>query len=399
MAPGGAGGAGKAPVDGLRSLHLLDAWLPRTETFIWQVLRQLHRYPPLVLADRRENEDVFPLPGGVFVDAQASRAPWAQAWARVAGGFAPVRYAGGHDFVASLRDRGAVVCHVHKGYRALVTRPLTRALGLPLFVNFYGSDVSQRAFLRRAAGGYRELFPRAVGLLVEGPAMRRKLLALGAPEDRIREQRIAIDPAEYPFAERSWDGNRPLRLLFVGRFVEKKGLEIGLRALADRRVAFPWRLTVIGDGPLRARLVGLAAALGISGRVDFVGFKNLAETRAALAVHDVLLQPSLTAADGDGEGGAPTIILEAQACGLPVIATTHDDIPHITAPATASAGAGSAWLAPEGDADALAELLRRAVDEAGNWGAMGRAGRAKIEADHDARRIVADLEALYAAAL
>src|SRR5690606_34872714 len=144
-----------------------------------------------------------------------------------------------------LRRRGAAVCHVHKGYRALVTAPLTRALRLPLVINFYGSDVSQRAFLRRAGSGYRELFSRASRLLVEGPAMRERLLALGAPENVIREQRIAIDLADYTFRTREWDGNRPLRFLFVGRFVEKKGLEIGLRALADRRVDYPWTLTVI----------------------------------------------------------------------------------------------------------------------------------------------------------
>lgn len=376
-----------------RSLHLLDSYLPLTETFVWQVLRQLRRYPPLVLADRRENGDVFPLPGAEFVEAAASRPAWSLAWARLAGGFAPIRYAGGPRFAEELRARGAAVCHVHKGYRALVTRPLTRALGLPLVVNFYGSDVSQRAFLKRAAPGYRELFARSARLIVEGPAMRRRLLALGAPEDKIREQRIAIDPGDYPFRERDWDGNRPLRLLFVGRFVEKKGLDIGLRALAHRCVDFPWTLTVIGDGPLRARLRDLAAALGLADRVTFAGARPLPETRAALASHDLLLQPSRTAPDGDGEGGAPTVLLEAQACGLPVIATDHDDIPYVTA---SGAAGRSAWLAAQGDVEALARVLRRAADEAGLWGEMGRAGRAKIESDHDARRIVTALESLYA---
>jgi hypothetical protein len=175
------------------SLHLLDSYLPRTETFIWQTLRKLRRFPPLVLADRRENLDAFPLPGAEFLKLEPSRSLWSRALARVTADFAPVRYPGGLD---ALRGRDIAVCHVHKGFRALVTREFTRALGRPLIVNFYGSDVSQRPFLKRAARGYRDIFSQSRFLLVEGPAMRGKLLALGAPGEKIREQRIAIVPRE-----------------------------------------------------------------------------------------------------------------------------------------------------------------------------------------------------------
>ncbi len=371
------------------SLHLLDSYLPRTETFIWQTLRALRRYPPLVVADRIENTESFPLPDGELQEQDGSRPLWSRIAARLTRDFAQVRYPG---LAGRLRGRDLAVCHVHKGFRALVTRDFTRELGIPLLVNFYGSDVSQRAFLRRAAHGYREVFANARFLLVEGPAMRERLLSLGAPEEKIRIQHIAIDPAEYPFREREWDGNRVVHLLFVGRMVEKKGLESGLLALADPRIDFPWRLTVIGDGPLRPRLTELAQRLGIADRVDFDGWRTPGQTRAALAEHDVLLQPSRTAPDGDGEGGAPTIVLEAQACGMPVVSTLHDDVPHVTVPGE------SAWLVPEKDHDALAYALRRAAEEADRWGVMGRAGRAKVEADHDIRRVVGRLEQLYAEA-
>lgn len=370
-----------------RSLHLLDSYLPRTETFIWQALRKLRRFPPLVASERRENGDAFPLPGAEFFGLDPRRPAWARALARARAGFAPARYPGAAE---TLRGRAAL-CHVHKGTHALRTRALTRALGLPLLVNFYGSDVSERAFLRRARSGYRDLFARARFLLVEGPAMRGKLLALGAPAGKIRIQRIGIDVAEYPFRERSWDGNRPLEVLFVGRMVEKKGLEVGLRALAAAG-GIPWRLTAIGDGPLAPRLRALAATLGIADRVDFAGSRSLEETLAALAAHDLLLQPSRTAPGGDGEGGAPTVILEAQACGLPVISTDHDDIPFVTVPGE------SAWIVPQNEVEPLAEALRRAAAESARWGEMGRAGRAKVERDHDAARVVAALEALYAEA-
>jgi colanic acid/amylovoran biosynthesis glycosyltransferase len=372
------------------SLHLLDSYLPRTETFIWQSLRKLRRFPPLVLADRLENLDAFPLPRGTLLEAHASRSLWARVGARLSGSFAPVRYTGGLE---AVRSHDPAVCHVHKGYRALVTREFTRTLDLPLVVNFYGSDVSQKPFLRRAAQGYREVFAQARFLLVEGPAMQERLIELGAPAKKIRVQPIAIDPADYPLRERFWDGNRPIHILFVGRLVAKKGLETGLRALSDARVDFPWRLTVIGDGPLAPRMRALAQRLGIGAQVDFVGSRSLSETRAAMQAHDLLLQPSRIAPDGDSEGGAPTVILEAQACGMPVISTTHADIPYITLPGQ------SAWLAPEGDVAALAYLLRRASEEADRWGIMGRAGRFKIETDHDVNRTIVKLEDLYAEAM
>jgi len=381
------------------SLHLLDSYLPRTETFIWQTLRALKRFPPLIAADRRENEGLFPLGEDArFLDVTPSRSVLSRLKARVTGDFAPVRYAHEEGILASPAVRDAAVCHVHKGYRALVTRDFTRALGKPLVINFYGSDVSQRAFLRRAGAGYRDLFARARFLLVEGPAMRERLVGLGAPEDRIRIQRIAIDPVDYPFRERSWDGNRALKLLFIGRLVDKKGLDVGLRALASgvgEASGVPWSLTVIGDGPRRAALEAQAAGLGLAARVRFVGYKSPADMRAALDESDILLQPSRIAPDGDSEGGAPTVILEAQASGLPVVTTDHDDIPFVTVSGRESP---SAWIAPQGDAEGLAALMKRAVDDHAAWGAMGRAGRAKIEADHDIARVVPALEDLYAAA-
>ena len=371
-------------------LHLMDAYLHRTETFIWQFMRKSQRFTPLVLADVLENLDQFPLPKGEFLRIRPSRPLWPRLGARLLGSYAQVKYPGG---LKTLADRDIAVCHAHNGFRAVITRDFTTALGKPLLVNFYGADVSSKPFLRRAASGYRRVFNSARFLLVEGLAMHQRLIELGAPEEKIRIQRIAIDPSEYPFRERNWDGQREIRLLFIGRLVEKKGLAIGLQALAYTKLNFPWRLTVIGDGPLQASLKSQVMALGIQDRVHFAGYRSLSETRAAMTEHDLLFQPSHVAADGDAEGGAPTVILEAQACGLPVVSTLHDDIPYVTIPGQ------SAWLAPQGEADALAYVLRQAMGESSHWGTMGQAGRAKIESDHDVNKEIIALENLYAEAM
>ena len=107
------------------------------------------------------------------------------------------------------------------------------------------------------------------------------------------------------------------------------------------------------------------------------------------AAAQVFLAPSVTAADGDTEGGAPVSLLEVQATGLPVVATTHADIPEVTRPGE------SAFLVPERDVDALAERLAFLLDHPELWPAMGQAGREHVQRSFDALAQGRKLEALY----
>jgi colanic acid/amylovoran biosynthesis glycosyltransferase len=219
--------------------------------------------------------------------------------------------------------------------------------------------------------------------------MIKKLAALGCQENRIRLQRIAINTSDYVFRTRTWDGNRPIRFLFVGRMVEKKGLEWGLRALAKHKSTFPWELDIVGDGPLRPYLERLIRQLGIEQKVRILGYLPLSVMREKMQDHDILFQPSCTSQDGDGEGGAPTVLLEAQACGMPILSSLHDDIPYVTVPN------GSALLAPERDVEALSTLALKLAESAGAWGSMGSIGRQHVEKQHDVRKEILGLETVY----
>ena len=167
---------------------------------------------------------------------------------------------------------------------------------------------------------------------------------------------------------------------------------MALRALASAREKFPnVELHVGGDGPEEAAARELADELGIAEAVHFLGFLPHERFLDELGRADLFVQPSVTAKDGDSEGGAPTTLLEAQACGVPILASTHADIPFVVQDGVAGR------LAPEGDAEALGEQLIALLSEPQRWAAMGEAGRRHVAQRHDAATQTARLEDLYQA--
>jgi colanic acid/amylovoran biosynthesis glycosyltransferase len=117
-----------------------------------------------------------------------------------------------------------------------------------------------------------------------------------------------------------------------------------------------------------------------------------AQYREAIERAHVCIQPSRVAADGDTEGGAPTVLLEMQAAGIPVVATRHADIPFVVPEPER--------LAAEEDVDSLAdELIHLSEISAADWAVSAERGRAFVEARHDARVVAGELANVYFEAL
>jgi colanic acid/amylovoran biosynthesis glycosyltransferase len=169
--------------------------------------------------------------------------------------------------------------------------------------------------------------------------------------------------------------------------VEKKGCEYLVRALARLREGrHAVRGVFVGDGPLRPMLERLAAESGAS--VVFTGFRPLPEVRAWLARASVVAVPSVTASNGDSEG-LPTVILEAQAMGTPVVVTRH------AGNAEGVAEGRSALIVPERDTDALAEAIRFFLSDPHLLESFGRAGREFVESHFNLLEQARGLEELY----
>jgi glycosyltransferase involved in cell wall biosynthesis len=170
-----------------------------------------------------------------------------------------------------------------------------------------------------------------------------------------------------------------VRLLSVGRAVEKKGYDVLLDALARLPKDLHWRLTHIGGGELRPKLKAKAAALGLEGRIDWLGSRTQEEVLAASRTADLFVLASRIADDGDRDG-LPNVLMEAQSQGLPCLSTDVSGVPELIRDGE------TGCLVPPGDPAALATALASLIGDPARRHALGSAGAARVRAafDHDA---------------
>ena len=364
----------------------MHSYLAQSETFIWQYLHSFKDVKPIIIAKSLENLDQFPVPNGKIRPIYGPRwsFPWAMDnWYRRALKN-PLGYA-----KRVIRKEDIKLIHAHFGPVGNIYLPLSISLKIPLITTFYGYDLSCEDIIDKHKTAYTQLFEEGTLFLVEGPYMRERLVSIGCPDEKILIQRIAIDLEQYTYKIRSWDGKRQIRLLFVGRFVEKKGLEYAIKALAKIKKDYSFQFRIIGGGDLEENLRSLAMRLDLTKEIVWLGIQPHRKVIEEIQKCDILIQPSITAKNGDSEGGAPTIILEAQACGVPVIATSHADIPYVTV------SNESALLSPERNVKHLADHIRYLFDNPFAWAKMGMQGRKHVEEFHNVRKEVMTLEKIY----
>ncbi len=379
-------------LDGLLARgHEIVIHAPRAdESVLDAVTLKLHgerwREQPRVPADRGRRTRS----GLTLVAKHLPRHPWT-----VAGTLNPARlgryalsFAALHAATTFLERPAYDVAHCHFGPSG-VFGAMMQELGLlrcPLLVTFYGHDVT-RYPLERGAGVYDRLFRRASRVLALDPLMKKRLEGLGAPPDRVVVHPLGVDARRF----RPAVGGRhsgPLRLLSVGRLVEKKGFADGIRAVAHLRASgVDLRYRIAGDGPLGPELRELAAALGVADRVEFLGQVAHAAMPDLLAEANMVIVPSVRAADGDEEG-TPTVIIEAMACGVPVVATRHAGVPFLVEDGV------TGWLVDEHDPVALAERVRDLSDPA-RAATFGAAGLRSFHARFDGNMLSERLESHY----
>lgn len=276
-----------------------------------------------------------------------------------------------------------------------ITGALLREAGFiegTLVTSFYGFDLSSFPSNNRV-GVYDELFRRGDGFTANSRYLVERALALGCNPMKMQLLHVGLDVSKYQYRLRERVSGGPVRMLTIGRLVEKKGIEFAIRAMGKIADRYPdLEYDVIGDGPLRHHLENVIADLNLDQRVRMLGYQEEQVLTEYYKGASFFVLPSVTAANGDQEGMG-LVLLEAQAMGLPVVATQHDGIPEGVVEGL------SAVLVPERNPEALAEALESLLIRPESWGAMGGAGRAHVEAHFEIDRLNDDLVRVYKAAM
>ena len=213
--------------------------------------------------------------------------------------------------------------------------------------------------------------------LVTCTATNRDYLATLAPAGRVELVYHGLDmqrfgPVAPALAARDGsDTDNPVRLLSVGRLVEKKGTDVLLDALAQLPPHLHWRLVHVGGGPLGEALAQRAQALGISSRIAWRGAMAQEELLAEYRAADLFALASRVAQDGDRDG-LPNVLMEAQSQGLPCVATDVSAIHELI-----DNGRTGVLVEPEAPA-ALAAALRKLMLDPDGRRLLGEAGRVRV---------------------
>ncbi len=284
------------------------------------------------------------------------------------------------------RERAAAI-HVYLGTEAVRVLPYLREERRPKIVSFHGADLSHSL----EAAEFQQLLVHTDLFLVRSDSLRAALLDRGCPPERIRLNRTGV-PVPAVFVPRTLEAigpARPLRILQACRFINKKGLDVTLQAVArlrDRGVAV--ELHLAGSGPQEPDLRLLVGALNLESQVRFLGFLDNSTLLQRLPQYDLFVHPSRVTATGDQEG-IPNALLEAMAWGVPTVSTRHSGIPEVVEHDQ------NGMLIDHADADLLATAMGDLVAQPARYAAISQAGHATIQARFTIAKCVESLEASY----
>ncbi len=188
------------------------------------------------------------------------------------------------------------------------------------------------------------------------------------------------------------DPDSPLRILFVGRLVERKGVDVLVRALARVRESREAELLVIGAGERETSIRRTAKEAAVSDAVHMAGFVSEERLVREYAACDVFVLPAVVDARGDTEG-LGVVLLEAMLHARPVIASNAGGIPDIVQ------HGHTGWLVPPGDPEALARRLLEVAGQPEMARRVAEQGREHARTRFSWARILAETERVYREAL
>ncbi|MFZ7127491.1 MAG: glycosyltransferase [Desulfobacterales bacterium] len=273
------------------------------------------------------------------------------------------------------------IVHAHYCTNGLIASDMIDAgcISGKLITSVHGYDIT-KIISSKGPAYYRKLFAMGDRFLTVNRHFKSILEDFGVDPEKIIVHHMGVDTNRFPFSQRyekAVEGN--VRILSVGRLVEKKGFRFAIEAFPEilastRNVDY----TIIGDGPERPALEALIAELGLESHIHLIGWKTHGEVSEHMRNAHVFLAPSVTAGDGDQEG-IPVVLMEAMAVGLPVLSTFHSGIPELIAHET------SGFLVPERDPAGIASTLTAMLGDPATLRSAAEAARRTVETQFNHR--------------
>lgn len=268
----------------------------------------------------------------------------------------------------------------------------SRQTRVPLIAHFHGYDAHAKVETDYYREKYLTLGKQAAAIIAVSNVMRKALITMGMPAEKIEVIRCGVDLDKFTFKP----GREPnARFLSVGRLTEKKAPYLSVLAFSEVAKRVPQaKLIMIGDGLFDEAVRNIAAATCPGGSVEIIGRATPEQIVSEMHKATALLQHSVTPAFGRALGdseGTPVVVLEAMACGLPVIGSRHAGIGEVVE------HGNSGLLVEERDVAGFASAMLELSRSPEVVGRMGRHARSLAELHYDSRLYYKKITAIAAA--
>lgn len=287
-------------------------------------------------------------------------------------------------FEKYLKSQNVNTIIAEYGITAVQLLDICKKLEIKLITHFHGFDAYEYQTLKTFGLHYKEVFNYSSEIIVVSNDMKKKLIQLGAPEEKIIYNPCAPNDNFYSVTP-DFTSNQ---FISIGRFVDKKAPYFTLLSFAKLNKEFPEsRLTMIGDGPLLNTCKNICEYLGLSNSVDFKGKLKREKVLEEIQNSFCFIQHSIVAGNGDSEG-TPVSVMEAAASGLPVIATYHAGIADVHLDQI------TALLSPEGDVEQMHLNMRELYLDRELAKEMGKKGRKRIKNNYSMEKYIETIQGL-----
>ncbi len=348
-------------------LHLFNHYLPQTENWAYHLIQNIPETSTLIAAKRYLKESFYNRDYIFYEHDYGELDKLYEDWGKegTIGLIKKSLYKGSKLVFGDMRrsmlkfieQQQVEVLHAHFADVGWYYHKIALRTNLPFVVSFYGWDYEmltkvKPVFKKRIP----QLFEIADAIVCEGTHGAETLVQKGCPRAKIHVVPLGVLAASIPFYHRAKKQGQ-LKLLQIASFTEKKGQHIAVQAIAGALPYCPGlTLTFVGgenQPGYRQSILREIAALGLQKVIEIKEHVDYASLHELMSDYDVFIHPSCHAENGDCEGGAPIVLLDAQATGMPIISTEHCDIP------SEVIHNQTGFLCQENDKQALAKLIRQ----------------------------------------